>query len=92
MSKEELLKGLSKEQLEKARECKTNEELLELAKEEGVELTDEQLAAVSGGAICEQKPAVCPMCGSTNIKAEDSPTSDHNEDCECLDCGWFFKR
>ena len=48
--KEELLKGLSEEQIAKIRECKSQEELLKLAQEEGIELTDEQLAAVSGGA------------------------------------------
>lgn len=50
--KEELLKGLSEEQIAKIRECKSQEELLKLAKEEGIELTDEQLEAVSGGDAC----------------------------------------
>ena len=49
MSKE-FFKGLSEEQIAKVRECKNSEELLALAKAEGVELTDEQLAAVNGGA------------------------------------------
>ena len=40
--KEELLKGLTKEQAEKASRCKNQKELLELAKAEGIELTDEQ--------------------------------------------------
>ena len=48
--KEELLKGLSEEQISKVKACKNNEELLALAKQEGIELTDEQLEAVSGGA------------------------------------------
>ena len=47
--KEELLKGLSEEQIAKVKACKNSEELLALAKEEGVELTDEQLAAINGG-------------------------------------------
>ena len=41
--REELLKGLSKQQLEKASKCKNEKELLALAREEGVELTEEQL-------------------------------------------------
>ena len=41
--------GLTLEQQEKARACKTPEDILALAKEEGIELTDEQLEAVSGG-------------------------------------------
>jgi bacteriocin-like protein len=35
--------------MEKARECKTSNDLVELAKNEGIELTDEQLDAISGG-------------------------------------------
>ena len=41
--KNELLKGLSEEQIAKVKACKNNDELLALAKEEGIELTDEQL-------------------------------------------------
>ena len=40
---------LTPEQLGKARACKTSEDLAELAKSEGVELTDEQLDAIAGG-------------------------------------------
>ena len=47
--KKELLKGLSEEQIAKIKECKNSEELLALAKAEGVELTNEQLEAISGG-------------------------------------------
>ena len=48
--KKELLNGLTEEQIAKVKACKNQEELLKLAKEEGVELTDEQLAAISGGS------------------------------------------
>ena len=41
--KQGLLKGLTEEQLAKVKECKITEEMLALAKEEGIELTDEQL-------------------------------------------------
>ena len=44
-----LLEGLSQEQINKARNCKNVDELLQLAKEEGYTLTDEQLKAVNGG-------------------------------------------
>ena len=47
--REDLLKGLSPEQIEKVKDCKSSEELLQLARDEGVQLTDEQLNAVSGG-------------------------------------------
>ena len=50
--KEDLLKGLTEEQILKIKECKTSEELLALAKAEGISLTDEQLEAISGGNFC----------------------------------------
>ena len=43
------LNNLSEEIRKKALECETAEELFELAKKEGVELSDEQLDAISGG-------------------------------------------
>ena len=49
--REELLKGLTKEQIAKVKACKNTEELLKLAKEEGIELSNEQLEAVNGG-VC----------------------------------------
>lgn len=60
--KEELLKGLTEDQIAKIKACKSQEEMLAFAKEEGIELTDEQLAAVSGG--CMTPSYVCPSCGS----------------------------
>ena len=47
--KQELLKGLTEEQIAKVKACKNSEELLALAKNEGIELTDEQLNSISGG-------------------------------------------
>ena len=46
----ELLKGLTEEQIERARRCSDHAELLRMAKAEGVELTVEQLEAINGGA------------------------------------------
>ena len=63
--REELLKGLSEEQIKKVEACKSSEEVLNLAKAEGVELNEEQLEAVSGGCGGGKK---CPKCGSTNVK------------------------
>ena len=42
---------LSPELKEKALACKTPEQLLALAKEEGYELSDDELESLSGGAI-----------------------------------------
>lgn len=69
LMKKELLQGLSKEQIAKVKACKNNEELLALAKAEGVQLADEQLNAISGG--CYNSSSVeryeidemqCPVC------------------------------
>ena len=80
--KEELLKGLTEEQITKVKECKNQEELLKLAKAEGVELTSEQIEAVSGGGCLSSMK--CPNCGSKNMKQK---WSHHYY---CLDCGdWW---
>ena len=64
--KKELLKGLTEEQIAKAKACKSQEELLKLAKEEGVELTSEQIEAVSGGGCFSSMK--CPNCGSKDFR------------------------
>ncbi len=64
--RKELLKGLTDEQIKKVEACKNSDEILALAKAEGVQLNEEQLAAVSGGGCSSTRK--CPMCGSTNIK------------------------
>ena len=40
---------LTADQRAKAKACKSSDELIALAKEEGVELTDDELEAISGG-------------------------------------------
>lgn len=40
---------LTPEQQEKAKACKTPEDILELARSEGYELSEEELTAISGG-------------------------------------------
>ena len=51
--------NLSPELKNKAKACKTSEELIALAKSEGIELTDEQLNAVSGGIEWSCKDREC---------------------------------
>ena len=68
--KKELLKGLTEEQIAKVKACKNNDELLKLAKEEGIELTDDQLEAVSGG-VCTASLPKCPVCGSNEFVTEE---------------------
>ena len=64
--KQELLKGLSEEQIAKVKTCKNSDELLMLAKAEGVELTDEQIEAVSGGGCFSSMK--CPNCDSKDFR------------------------
>lgn len=55
---------LTPEQQEKVRAAKTPEELLALAREEGYELSDSELVAVSGGwSHCNQEKYGCGMVG-----------------------------
>jgi len=83
--REELLKGLTEEQIAKVKACKNQEEILKLAKEEGIELTNEQLEAVSGGCSGVE---CCPKCGSKNLQTHPYTLLDHEltYDVVCLDC------
>lgn len=74
MDIESYIKDLSPELQEKARGCKSTTELLALAKQEGVALPDEAMAAIAGGddqevGKCRSIPP-CPKCGSKNVVEE----------------------
>ena len=43
------LDDLTEEQKEKARACKTTDELIELVRMEGIDLSEDELKALSGG-------------------------------------------
>ena len=69
--KQELLEGLSEEQIAKVKACHSAEEILALAKAEDFELTEEQLEATSGGSCLHpggEPEDKCPVCGSTDVK------------------------
>ena len=85
MMKEELLKGLTNEQIEKAKACKNQEELLNLAKDEGIELTSEQLEAVSGGGCFSSLK--CPNCGSKDYRKLPIYQVTGCSICKCNQCG-----
>lgn len=94
--KEELLKGLSKEQIARIRDCKNSDEILALAKEEGITLTDEQLEVVSGGgALCSGESHSCPICYSNNYVKIENPREkpDVKKMFVCKNCGhiWYSK-
>ena len=84
--KKELLKGLSEEQIKKVEACKDSEEILSLAKAEGIELTDEQLEVVSGGGCFYT--IKCIKCGSDNLSDEYKEIN-HKEyrKFKCNNCG-----
>ena len=88
--KKEYLKGLSEEQIAKAKACKNSDEIIALAKAEGVELTEEQLEAVSGG-FCSTPSFVCPECGCKDVSH-----SYHSNPvrrfwaCTCKQCGYYW--
>ena len=61
---------LSPELKERLRACKTIDELIAFAKEEGFELTNEALEGISGG-ICKRD---CPWLGAVCINDVDCKT------------------
>ncbi|MDO4806357.1 MAG: transposase [Coriobacteriales bacterium] len=48
-------------------DTKDPNELIELAKLEGIPLTDEELDQIAGGGTLWDPPKRCPKCGSTKI-------------------------
>ena len=87
--KKELLEGLTQEQIARIKECKSNEEILKVAKEEGVELTDEQLEVVSGGGSCSSRRYTCDRCGSDLTSRFEYGTGKHEgwHHVRCNKCG-----
>lgn len=84
---------LTQEQMDKVEACKTQEELLELAKAEGIELTDEDLDKVSGGStwgigtVTNPAPAACTWCGSTDtVLHTTSPRVGQSGYWSCMSC------
>ncbi len=84
--RKELLKGLTDEQIKKVEECKNSDEILALAKEEGVVLNDEQLEAVSGGGCFGGGDYTCPKCGATGDDVVFTPSSHYHDHCYCEKC------
>ena len=87
--KKELLKGLTEEQIKKVEACKSPDEILALAKAEGIELNDQQLEAVTGGACAGDSTCRCSECGSKNIKhkVKNLPNNAEVHIWTCQDCG-----
>ena len=77
---------LSPEQLEKIA-GKSAEEILEIAKSEGIELTDTQLEQVSGGWGDDLK---CPKCGSTRVAMTQADPHMPQMVYDCASCGYHW--
>lgn len=73
---------LTDEQKAKAKDCRTPEDLVALAQEEGVELTDRQIEQISGGGVWNH-PKSCPACGKGNIYH-------YASEYHCRDCGYTW--
>ena len=82
---EEYLKNLTPEQQEKARACKTKEELMQLAAEEDVEIPMEALENVAGGG-CGKLEFFCKDCGSTDIYLAEPDDSGYDYRQRCCHC------
>ena len=82
---EEYIKDLTPEQQEKAKACKTKEELIQLAAEEDVEIPMEALKNVAGGG-CGQLEFYCEDCGSTDIYLAEPDDSGYDYRQRCCHC------
>jgi hypothetical protein len=68
MDLSKLFENLSEEQIARAKQCKTQEEFLSLVGTEGIDLTEEQMDAFSGGAWCSDHTWGCPGDGCGNYR------------------------
>lgn len=92
--RQDLLKGLTEAQIARVKGCKNQEELLTLAKEEGIELTEEQLEGINGGCGSgSDKTKKCPKCGGTKITTGTKIIcGDRISFCKCSKCGHEWGR
>ena len=83
--------NLSPEQMEKVKAALNGCEQFELSEADGVELTDEQLEQVAGGAEVHQR---CPFCGKDYLLAQYDPSDllgiVVQGTMTCADCGNKF--
>ena len=93
MNLEDIIKKLSPELQEKAKACKSPEELMALSREHAAELMPEALEAIAGGTGGSVKSCgeiKCPKCGSTNVTKSDEilPSGWTRVHRKCHDCGY----
>ena len=95
MNLEDIIKKLSPELQEKAKACKSPEELIALGREHAAELTPEALEAIAGGTGGSVKSCgkvKCPKCGSTNVTVtkEQKAPGWVRANRTCNDCGYTW--
>ena len=85
--RDELLKGLTKDQIAKVKECGDIRDLLQLAKDEGVELNEEQLDAINGGcgenSSSFNKAIRCSSCHASKEELDEISEGVY----KCRNCG-----
>ena len=80
---------LTPEQRKRAAECNTAEELFALAKEEGVEIPDDDLESIAGGRVWGTPN--CPQCDSALVAiVEDNLDKDGTRTLKCKRCGYTW--
>ena len=94
---EKYIKDLSPELQEKARKCKSVDELLALAKDEKIPLPDEALEAIAGGREGEDQSCgkeKCPACGSkkTHVTSKQEVQMGWILHYKCGDCGHTWEK
>ena len=79
---------------EKLKTTKTPEDILAIAKEDGYELSDEELAEISGGwgVSAEDLLPQCPSCGSYEVAMSTIFGSPGATRCSCSKCGYTWTR
>ena len=81
---------ISPELREKAKACKSPEEILALAKKEGYKLSDAEMEAIAGGLwgiSIEDALPQCPCCGSYEVSSVSIIGNPGARQCACSKCG-----
>ena len=84
---EEMIKDLSPELQEKAKNCTSFEELSELLADNDIEMPEDALEMVSGGNACDtavEKKKPCPLCGYSPVSVL------FTGNFKCDSCGCIF--
>lgn len=81
--------SLTQEQQKQTLACKTPEEMLELAREEGYELSDENLEQINGGSMWDSGTQ-CPKCHGANVMEIQPDIHSGRIIRECRGCGYSW--